>query len=86
MLQATFPKMINFELRLQPDLPLINADRSQIHQVLLNLCVNARDAMNDGGTLILETSMTPGTELTEAFTGASAQNYACIHVREPGSE
>jgi PAS domain S-box-containing protein len=85
MLQATFPKMINFELRLQPDLPLITADRSQIHQVLLNLCVNARDAMKDGGTLILETAMTPGTELTELFTGAAAQNYACIRVHDTGS-
>jgi CheY-like chemotaxis protein len=86
MLQATFPKMINFELQLQPDLPLINADRSQIfHQVLLNLCVNARDAMKDGGTLTLETSMTPGAELTESFTGATAQNYACIRVRDTGS-
>jgi PAS domain S-box-containing protein len=85
MLQATFPKMINFELRLQPDLPLITADRSQIHQVLLNLCVNARDAMKDGGTLILETAMTPGMELTELFTGAAAQNYACIRVHDTGS-
>jgi PAS domain S-box-containing protein len=85
MLQATFPKMINFELRLQPDLPLITADRSQIHQVLLNLCVNARDAMKDGGILTLETSMTPGAELTESFTGAAAQNYACIRVRDTGS-
>lgn len=85
MLQATFPKMINFELRLQPDLPLITADRSQIHQVLLNLCVNARDAMKNGGTLTLETSMTPGAELTELFTGAAAQNYACIRVRDTGS-
>jgi PAS domain S-box-containing protein len=85
MLQATFPKMINFELRLQPDLPLMTADRSQIHQVLLNLCVNARDAMKDGGTLTLETSMTPGAELTESFTGAAAQNYACIRVRDTGS-
>ena len=84
MLQATFPKMINFELRLQPDLPLITADRSQIHQVLLNLCVNARDAMSDGGTLTLETSMTPGTELIESFTGAGTQNYACIRVRDTG--
>ena len=84
MLQATFPKMINFELRLQPDLPLITADRSQIHQVLLNLCVNARDAMKDGGTLTLETSMTPGTELMESFTGAGTQDYACIRVRDTG--
>jgi PAS domain S-box-containing protein len=85
MLQATFPKMINFELRLQPDLPLITADRSQIHQVLLNLCVNARDAMKDGGTLTLETSITPGAELTESFTGAGTQDYACIRVRDTGS-
>ena len=85
MLQATFPKMINFELHLQPNLPLITADRSQIHQVLLNLCVNARDAMPNGGTLTLETSMTPGTELTEFFSGAGSQNYACVKVRDTGS-
>jgi two-component system cell cycle sensor histidine kinase/response regulator CckA len=85
MLQATFPKTINFELRLQPDLPLITADRSQVHQVLLNLCVNARDAMENGGTLTLETSMTPGADLIESFTGAAAQNYACIRVRDTGS-
>jgi len=85
MLQATFPKTINFELHLRPDLPLITADRSQIHQVLLNLCVNARDAMKNGGMLTLETSMTSGAELTESFTGAAAQNYACIRVRDTGS-
>jgi PAS domain S-box-containing protein len=85
MLQATFPKTINFELHLRPDLPPINADRSQIHQVLLNLCVNARDAMKDGGILTLETSMTSGAELTESFTGAAAHNYACIRVRDTGS-
>jgi len=85
MLQATFPKMINFDLRLQPDLPMITADRSQIHQVLLNLCVNARDAMQNGGTLTIETSLTPGAQLTEMFTGASAENYACVRVRDTGS-
>jgi PAS domain S-box-containing protein len=85
MLQATFPKMIDFDLRLQPDLPMITADRSQIHQVLLNLCVNARDAMQNGGTLTIETSLTPGAQLTEMFTGASAENYACVRVRDTGS-
>ena len=85
MLQATFPKMINFELHLQPDLPPITADRSQIHQVLLNLCVNARDAMQQGGTLTLETGLVPGAQLTEMFTGAAADNYACLRVRDTGS-
>ncbi len=85
MLQATFPKMINFELHLQPDLPPITADRSQIHQVVLNLCVNARDAMQQGGTLTLETAMVPGPQLMETFTGVAAQNYACIRVRDTGS-
>lgn len=85
MFRATFPKTINFELRLEPNLPLITADRSQIHQVLLNLCVNARDAMKQGGTLTLETAIVPGSKLTESFTGADAQDYACIRVRDTGT-
>ena len=85
MLQATSPKMIDFKLCLQPDLPLITADRSQIHQVLLNLCVNARDAMKQGGTLSLETAITPGAELIKSFTGTDAENYLYIRVRDTGS-
>ncbi|HVF73123.1 MAG TPA: ATP-binding protein [Chthoniobacterales bacterium] len=84
MLQATFPKTINFDLQLQPDLPLITADKSQLHQVLLNLCVNARDAMPAGGTLSLITTIVPGPELTEAFGGVTAEKYACIRVRDTG--
>ena len=84
MLQATFPKTISFNLELQPDLPLITADKSQIHQVLLNLCVNARDAMPAGGTLTIATSITAGPELTEMFSGVTADNYACVRVRDTG--
>jgi two-component system cell cycle sensor histidine kinase/response regulator CckA len=84
MLEATFPKMINFKLELEPDLPPINADKSQIHQVLLNLCVNARDAMPDGGTLTIASSITAGAELTEMFTGVTAESYACVRVRDTG--
>jgi len=84
MLQATFPKTISFLLELDPDLPLITADKSQIHQVLLNLCVNARDAMPEGGTLNIVTSTTPGADLTEMFSGVTAENYACIRVRDTG--
>jgi two-component system, cell cycle sensor histidine kinase and response regulator CckA len=85
MLQATFPKMISFDLRLDPTLPHITADRSQIHQVLLNLCVNARDAMPSGGTITLETSMTTGAEVSEYFTGAEVGKYVCIRVRDTGT-
>lgn len=85
MLRATFPKMIDFQLRLQPDLPLLTADRSQIYQVLLNLAVNARDAMKEGGTLTLETKMTLGPEVSRSFSEAEARNYICIRVRDTGS-
>ncbi len=85
MLQATFPKMINFELELEPDFPLITADRSQLHQVLLNLCVNARDAIANGGTIALGTSLVPGDEVSRDFTGADSGPYACIQVRDNGA-
>jgi two-component system cell cycle sensor histidine kinase/response regulator CckA len=85
MLQATFPKMISFDLRLDPSLPHITADRSQVHQVLLNLCVNARDAMPSGGTIILESSMTTGVDVSEYFTGAESGNYVCIRVHDTGT-
>src|SRR3954469_12119142 len=84
MLQATFPKTINFDLDVQADLPLVTADKSQLYQVLLNLCVNARDAMPEGGTLTLSTGITPGSDLMEIFSGVTAENYACIRVRDTG--
>ncbi|MDQ6621938.1 MAG: response regulator, partial [Verrucomicrobiota bacterium] len=83
--RATFPKTISFELSLQNELPVVTADRSQIHQVLLNLCVNARDAMPRGGTITIETLTTPGQELAEFFTAAEAKNYACIRLRDTGA-
>ena len=55
LLDRTIPKMIEIELDLQEELSLINADSSQIEQVVMNLAVNARDAMPEGGRLILET-------------------------------
>jgi two-component system cell cycle sensor histidine kinase/response regulator CckA len=49
----TFPKSIRVDVRLPADLPAVLADETQLSQVLLNLCVNARDAMPDGGTLAI---------------------------------
>ena len=55
LLRRTIPKMIDIQLDLSADLPEINADPSQIEQVLMNLAVNARDAMPDDGKLTVKT-------------------------------
>jgi hypothetical protein len=49
--QQTFPKSIEISTDIPPDLWTVFGDATQLHQVLLNLCVNARDAMPYGGTL-----------------------------------
>jgi nitrogen-specific signal transduction histidine kinase len=65
MLSRTIPKMIEIKLALAEDLAAVNADPTQIDQVLMNLAVNARDAMPDGGALTIETQ---NVELDEDYS------------------
>ncbi|MDB6126447.1 MAG: hybrid sensor histidine kinase/response regulator [Verrucomicrobia bacterium] len=53
MAEQTFPRTIRIEHMLAADLVPLKANPTQLHQVLLNLCVNARDAMPSGGTLAI---------------------------------
>jgi two-component system, cell cycle sensor histidine kinase and response regulator CckA len=55
IVRQTFPKNIDLELDLASDLWLIAADATMLHQVFMNLCVNARDAMPEGGQLSVST-------------------------------
>ncbi len=51
VLRETLPRSIKLEYDIEPELWTISADPTQIHQVLMNVCLNARDAMPEGGTL-----------------------------------
>jgi two-component system, cell cycle sensor histidine kinase and response regulator CckA len=53
VLKEAFPKSIEIKIELYEDIWTINGDLTQLHQVLMNLCVNARDAMAQGGTLTI---------------------------------
>jgi PAS domain S-box-containing protein len=54
LMQETFPRSVRVQLRLSEHLPPVLGDPTQLHQVLLNLGVNARDAMPNGGQLTIE--------------------------------
>lgn len=84
LLQETFPKTIEITTALDQSIPQIVADANQIHQVLLNLCVNARDAMQRGGTLELSTSVVSGESLKQRGYSISAPEYVQLQVMDTG--
>ncbi len=57
IIRRTFTRSITIETRLAESLPIVEADGGKIKQAIMNLCINARDAMPDGGTLTVETAL-----------------------------
>jgi len=79
----TFPRTIGFEFNLAEALPMIAADQNQLQQVVMNLCVNARDAMPDGGRITIITAQVPGESLSRL--GADPKlDYVAIRVTDTG--
>jgi nitrogen-specific signal transduction histidine kinase len=82
----TFPKNIRVDDSFPGNLWPIMADPTQIHRVLLNLCVNARDAMPDGGTLWLRAENCLLDEaMAKKIPGARAGAWIILHVEDSGT-
>jgi len=84
MLSQTFPKTIIFKEIIEKDIPYISADRTQIYQALLNLCVNARDAMSNSGCITLSIEKRSGEQIRGQFPTANQDSYLCVSVTDTG--
>ena len=84
LLSETITKTIVINLDLEQELPAISADATQMHQVLLNLCVNARDAMPNGGTLTIATHLQQSDVVRKKFPNVAARQYVALIVRDAG--
>jgi PAS domain S-box-containing protein len=85
-IHETFPKSVEFELQIAADLWTITGDPTQLHQVLLNLCVNARDAMPSGGKLSIQMENMLFDEMyADMNPEAKVGPYVCIMVRDNGT-
>lgn len=85
MLQRTIPKMIDIELDLDEDLKTTDADPAQVEQIIMNLAINAKDAMPEGGRLIIKTENTTfDEEYCRAHLGSSPGDYVLLTVADTG--
>jgi two-component system, cell cycle sensor histidine kinase and response regulator CckA len=83
LLKQTMPKTIELIVKASPNLPPVRADVNQITQVLLNLCINARDAMPQGGKLTVRTHVETGENI-KSFEKASPGEFVYIEVSDTG--
>jgi CheY-like chemotaxis protein len=85
ILRRTIDPRITVEVQAEPTLWTVQADPGQMNQILMNLCINARDAMSDGGQLCLETA---NIVVDETFhlqhLEAQPGDYVRLRVRDSG--
>ncbi|MGD8924388.1 MAG: PAS domain S-box protein, partial [Syntrophobacterales bacterium] len=85
LLQRTIPKMIEIELYLAETPAIVNGDPVQVEQALMNLAVNAMDAMPEGGKIIIETEkVTLNEEFCKAHLGARPGQYVMLSISDTG--
>ncbi|WP_454563879.1 ATP-binding protein [Pseudomonas sp. AIG] len=86
LLQRSLNESIQLDMRLNDKLWVTEADPNQLESALLNLVINARDAMPDGGKLVVETSnQVLNREFTEAYSNLEPGDYVMLSVTDNGS-
>jgi CheY-like chemotaxis protein len=85
IVQQTFPKAIAITTEIQPDLFPVCGDSTQLHQVLMNLCLNARDAMPEGGNLsITAENISIDRNYTKMHLDAQIGTYIVLAIADTG--
>ncbi len=79
-----FPTTIVIAEDLDASVPKIMIDSDLIYQAILNLCLNARDAMPQGGKIVLQTRLVSGALLYQRLVQAVAEHYVCLSVADTG--
>ena len=86
MLRRTLPKMIKIEMNLSKHIDTVNADPAQLQQVIMNLAVNARDAMPNGGTLSIQTkNIYFDEEYCESHLDTSPGHHVLLSISDSGT-
>ena len=86
MLRALVEERIHFDVRLASDLPASVVDHHRLEQVLVNLVINARDAISGVGTIVIETSETVlDAEYVELHPGAKTGAHVVLAVTDNGT-
>jgi two-component system cell cycle sensor histidine kinase/response regulator CckA len=86
IIQQVFPANIALSIDLPPDLWSITADGTMLHQVLMNLCVNARDAMPEGGTLaIAAENLTIDENYAAIYRDVPVGSYIMVTIADTGT-
>jgi PAS domain S-box-containing protein len=85
MLRETFPRNIAVEEKVPSDLWAVKGDATQIHQIVLNLCVNARDAMEEGGQLTVSAeNVTLGAAASQEIPEAKSGDWMKVEISDTG--
>lgn len=85
LLRHSLPREIELHYEIAKDLWTITGSATQIHQILLNLCVNARDAMPNGGRLSIRARNVVLTESVPVPEGVEVGAWVCLEVEDSGT-